>query len=212
MLRRSLTVVLRKAGYDVTAVGSAEEADEAMGISQPDLVMLDWMLPAQGGVSLLRTWRAQGLKCPVILLTARDAVEDRVIGLEAGANDYLCKPFAMEELLARVQVQVRDRITPVRNLALEACTVDLARHQVQRGEDTIKLSTKEAALLAHLAEHKGRAVERSELLQKVWGCSASVVTRTIDNTVLRLRSKIETDPASPKHVITVHGIGYRFEP
>ena len=163
-------------------------------------------------MSLLKTWRSRGLKCPVILLTARDAVADRVKGLEAGANDYLCKPFAMEELLARVQVQVRDRVGPIRSLPLEACTVDLARHQVHRDGQTLKLSTKEAALLSHLAENKGRAVERSELLQKVWGCRGSVVTRTIDNTVLRLRAKIESDPASPRHVITVHGVGYRFEP
>jgi DNA-binding response OmpR family regulator len=212
-LRLSLFASLRKAGYEVTAVPSAEEADQVLAAVGPQLVVLDWMLPARAGIELLAEWRTRGLEVPVILLTARDSLDDRVRGLRTGAQDYLVKPFATEELLARIEVQLRDRGIGRRILQLTDRVVDLGRQQVRRGEEAPEsLTTKEADLLAWLAERPGRAVSRDDLLRELWGYRSSAVTRTVDNTVLRLRAKIEADPARPRHVVTVHGLGYRFEP
>ncbi|MES2641284.1 MAG: response regulator transcription factor [Myxococcota bacterium] len=212
-LRIAVSASLRAAGYDVTAVGSAEEARVEAERLPPAIVVLDWMLPGEQGIDLLRGWRAAGLRFPIVLLTARDAVPDRVAGLSAGANDYLVKPFATEELLARVAVQLRDRVAPTSaRLRLSDREVDLARELVFHGKNEIALTTQEARCLAYLAERAGRNVDREDLLRDVWGYRGGVVTRSVDNTVLRLRAKIEPDPARPRHVLTVQGVGYRFEP
>lgn len=211
-LRIAVAAALRNAGYDVTAVGSAEEAREEAERAPPAVVVLDWMLPGEQGIDLLKAWRAAGQRFPVVLLTARDAVPDRVAGLGAGANDYVVKPFATEELLARVAVQLRDRATPSGRLRLSDREVDLAREVVIRGAEEVALTTQEARCLAYLAERAGRNVDREDLLRDVWGYRGGVVTRSVDNTILRLRAKIEPDAARPRHVITVQGTGYRFEP
>ncbi len=210
--RTALVTQLRNAGYRISAVGSAEEANDLMLTSPPDLVLLDRRLPGRGGLSVLQEWRARGVTIPVIVVTARGGVEDRVCGLEAGASDYLCKPFAIKELLARVSVQLRDYHDLHQTLELTASVVHLRQRRVQRGSETIKLSTREGDLLAYLVKHQGQLVMRSELLQVVWAYNPSIVLRTVDNTVLRLRSKLEADPSSPRHIRTVHGLGYRFDP
>jgi DNA-binding response OmpR family regulator len=217
-LRLSLATFLKARGYHVTAVGSAEEGELAADQQAPDIVLLDWNLPGQAGLDLLKSWRASGRRWPVIMLTARDAVADRVEGLTSGANDYIVKPFANEELLARVQVQLRDRALapaapPARpdELALDTCTVDLGREIVRRDGEETQLTTREAALLRYLVEHAGENVPREDLLREVWGWRARTATRALDNAVLRLRQKIEADPGQPRHVITVYGKGYRFE-
>ena len=211
-LRLAVAASLRNAGYDVVPVGSAEEAAEEVSRALPALVVLDWMLPGEQGIDLLKRWRAAGLRFPVILLTARDAVGDRVNGLVTGANDYVVKPFATEELLARVAVQLRDRVSPAGRLQLSDRVVDLAREVVIQGAEEVPLTTQEARCLAYLAERAGRGVDRDDLLRDVWGYRSAVQTRSVDNTILRLRAKIEPDPARPRHVITVQGRGYRFEP
>lgn len=212
-LRLSLSASLRKAGYQVTAVSSAEEADQLLAVEKPQLVVLDWMLPLRSGIDQLAEWRGRGIDVPVVLLTARDAVNDRVRGLRTGAQDYLVKPFATEELLARVEVQLRERGVGRRVLNLTDRIVDLGRQEVLRdGEVLDTLTTLEAELLGWLVARAGRAVTREQLLREVWDYRAAAVTRTVDNTVLRLRAKIEVDPARPRHVVTVHGTGYRYEP
>ncbi len=211
-LRLAVAASLRAAGYDVAAVGSAEEARDEAERAPPALVVLDWMLPGEQGIDLLKAWRATDHRFPVILLTARDAVPDRVAGLGAGANDYVVKPFATEELLARVAVQLRDRVASSGRLRLSDREVDLARELVFKGGEEIALTTQEARCLAYLAERAGRNVDREDLLRDVWGYRGGVVTRSVDNTILRLRAKIEPDAARPRHVITVQGTGYRFEP
>lgn len=211
-LRLAVAASLRNAGYDVVPVGSAEEAADEVSRALPALVILDWMLPGEQGIDLLKRWRAAGLRFPVILLTARDAVGDRVNGLVTGANDYVVKPFATEELLARVAVQLRDRVSPAGRLQLSDRVVDLAREVVIQGAEEVPLTTQEARCLAYLAERAGRGVDRDDLLRDVWGYRSAVQTRSVDNTILRLRAKIEPDPARPRHVITVQGRGYRFEP
>lgn len=211
-LRVALTASLRATGHEVAAVGSAEEARDEVARALPAVVVLDWMLPGEPGIDLLRSWRAAGLRFPVILLTARDAVKDRVDGLGSGANDYLVKPFATEELLARIAVQLRDRPASSGRLRLSDREVDLARELVFVHGQELPLTTQEARTLAYLAERAGRSVDREDLLRDVWGYRGAVQTRSVDNTILRLRAKIEPDPARPRHVLTVQGVGYRFEP
>lgn len=209
-LRLSLGASLRQAGYEVLPFGSAEEADAAVAVAEPAAAVVDWMLPGQSGIDLLRSWRQAGRGFPVIVLTARDAVDDRVQGLDAGADDYLVKPFATEELLARIRVCLRGRATGSA-LTLSGCTVDLARGVVRRGDQEIELTTKEVELLRFLAANPGRNLDRDELHRKVWGHVGQALGRSVDNAVARLRTKVEDDPKRPRHILTVHGAGYRFE-
>ncbi|RME72366.1 MAG: DNA-binding response regulator [Planctomycetota bacterium] len=204
---------LRGRGYHVDAVASAEEASRHVEQHPPDLVVLDWVLPGESGYDLLRRWRADGHRFPVILLSARDTVEHRVQGLEAGANDYVIKPFAIEELLARVAVQLRERGgEPHAELRLGPVRVDLEHELVHNGGKQLRLTTLEARTLQYLAARPGQTVPRDELLREVWGFPRPVRTRAVDNTISRLRGKIEPEPNQPRHIITVHGVGYRFQP
>jgi len=215
-LRLGLSTSLRGRGYDVVAVGSAEEAQEAARTAPPDIVVLDWNLPGESGLALLERWRATGVTVPVILLTARDAVPDRVRGLDSGADDYVVKPFDTDELVSRIGARLRARpnttATTANTLLIGGATIELARGVVRRGSKTYHLTTQEAAALAYLAARPGQTVERDDLLREVWNYRGGVVTRAVDNAILRLRAKVEPNPAEPRHILTVHGIGYRFEP
>lgn len=210
-LRLSVAANLRAAGFEVTPVASAEEAALAHAAASFELVVLDWMLPGKSGMELLQDWRAQGVRTPVILLTARDAIADRVQGLGAGADDYLVKPFATEELVARIQVQLRRRAPAARGTPLSDRSLDLSREVVVGPDGEQRLTTREAELLRYLVARAGHTVSREELQREVWGYAESLVTRAVDNTVRRLRPKLEQDPARPKHLLTVHGTGYRLE-
>jgi two-component system KDP operon response regulator KdpE len=217
-LRLSLTTSLRAAGHDVTACASAEEANAAARQLEPELVVLDWNLPGMDGATLLKRWRAEGKHFPVLMVSARNKTSEKLEALlQAGADDYLTKPFATEELLARIEVQLRRRHakaqTPPPPLRLGERVVDLSRRTVQSGEETITLTTQEAQLLAYLVVRPSRLIPRTELLREVWGYrNPNVRTRAVDNAIYRLRAKLEVDPAEPKHLLVEHGMGYRFEP
>ncbi len=213
-VRRAIAKYLRQQGWEVTVAGSAEEAIDLVGSWQPDAVLLDWGLPGMSGRDLVVHWRSQSRDFPVILLTARSGLEDLIAGLEAGADDYLRKPCYPEELLARLRVRLRSRSSAgaVSCLHLEGCEVDLELQQVARGGVLQRLTTREVELLSYLARRPGVAVSRDELHREIWGFPTSVVTRSADNVVRRLRTKIELEPARPRHIITVHGVGYRFVP
>ncbi len=213
-LRLALSTTLKTEGYEITAVASAEEAEQAVS-PWPDVAIVDWNLPGKSGLELLQQWRAEKKMFPVIFLSGRATVSERVTGLRAGASDYISKPFASEELLARVAVQLRDHtLTPPKGmLRFNAARVDLDREEVLLANgDSCPLTSQEASLLSYFAAHPRRVISRAELLREVWGFKRVVRTRAVDNTVLRLRGKIEPDPSCPRHVITVHGTGYRFEP
>jgi len=211
-LRLSLSASLRAQGWEISAAASAEEGAHAAEAHPPDLAVLDWMLPGKSGVELLAEWRAAGRGWPVILLTARDEVADRVRGLESGADDYVVKPFATEELIARIRARLRARPAAAsRVLRLTGCEVDLDRLEIRRGAERLPLTTREADLLAYLAHRAGQDVPRDDLLREVWGYRGAVVTRSVDNAVLRLRAKLEGDPARPRHLLTAHGVGYRLQ-
>lgn len=212
-MRLLLADNLADEGYAVTAAGDAEGALAAIGARLPALILLDVMLPRMSGFELLKTLRARDIHTPVIVLTARAEETDRVIGLDLGADDYLVKPFNLRELFARVRAQLRrddwDHGEPGSFVVGDAI-VNVRKRQVLRGGQRLDLSTREFELLRYLLAHRGEVVSREQLLKDVWGYSQAVVTRTVDNYVLRLRAHLEPHPHDPRYLITVHGEGYQL--
>lgn len=200
-------------GYQVETAGDGNTA-LSRALAEPfDLVILDVMLPGKDGFEVCRELRSRGSQVPVLMLTARSQVIDRVVGLKLGADDYLTKPFEMIELLARVEALLRR--SPVPAAPAGTCTfgdvrVDFRRAEVFRGDEPVTLSALEFKLLAYFIENRGALLTRDELLDKVWGYDAMPVTRTVDVHVGSLRQKLERNPSHPEFILTVHRRGYRF--
>ncbi len=212
-IRRGLGDALRVAGYTVTSQSDGFGGLKAAIDQRPDLLVLDLMLPGLSGYEICRQLRSDGNQVPIIMLTARAEEMDRVLGLNLGADDYLTKPFSMPELIARVQAVLRrtrpDSAAPV-SLSFGNVVVDFLRFEAQKAGNTVPLSRKEFGMLRSLATRDGIVVRREELLDEVWGEDEYPSTRTIDNHVASLRSKLEDDPGSPRHLLTMHGVGYRL--
>jgi len=213
-MRMALEDILKAAGYRVLTAADGE-AGMALAVGEkPDLILLDVMMPKLDGLALCAELRRQALATPVLMLTARGQVEDRVAGLDTGADDYLVKPFSTDELLARVRALVRRAQrkagTPVR-IVLGEVVVDLVKHTARRGRKAVHLTAREYAMLRLLAESRGEPVSRERFLDVVWGYTAFPTTRTVDMHIAALRAKIELDPDNPKWITTVHGVGYRLE-
>jgi len=213
-MRVALEDVLRAAGYRVlTAADGAAGLDLAVG-EKPDLVLLDVMLPKLDGLSVCAELRRHGLAVPVLMLTARGRVEDRVAGLDTGADDYLVKPFSTDELLARVRALLRRsqrRTGAPAGLTLGEVVVDFASQTARVGDTPLRLTAREFGMLRLLAECRGEPVPRERFLDVVWGYTAFPTTRTVDTHMAALRAKIERDPQRPRWITTVHGVGYRLE-
>jgi DNA-binding response OmpR family regulator len=213
-MRMALEDVLTAAGYRVLVAPDGRTGLEAAVEEKPDLVLLDVMLPKLDGLALCSELRRLGQATPVLMLTARGQVEDRVAGLDRGADDYLVKPFSTEELLARVRALLRrgqPRAAPPLVLVLGEVVVDLAKQTARRGGKAIHLTAREYAMLRLLAESRGEPVSRERFLDRVWGYTAFPTTRTIDTHMAALRAKIEADAERPRWITTVHGVGYRLE-
>jgi DNA-binding response OmpR family regulator len=220
-LQETLAYNLDLQGYQVNVVGDGGSALTMARKLRPDLIVLDIMLPVMDGFEVCRILR-QEMSAPILLLTARDNEIDRVIGLEMGADDYLTKPFSMREFVARVKAQLR-RVRLVREemgnevalpkevLHFGNLTLDLTRREVLVDEVPQALKPKEFDLLLFLARHLGQVLSRELILERVWGWEFTGGSRTVDVHVRWLREKIEADPGNPKRIITVRGIGYRFE-
>jgi DNA-binding response OmpR family regulator len=212
-IRRGLVDALTFAGYGVLQAADGRAGLEAALSAQPDLVLLDILMPKLDGVSVLREVRKAGAGVPVIFLTAKGQEEDRVRGLRAGADDYVVKPFSATEVLARVEAVLRrsaERPAPVRSIAIAGLRIDFDRREVRRpsGETSV-LPELEGKVLLYLAGNPGRAVSREELLQRVWGLDPrGVQTRAVDMAVARLREHLGDDPDAPRVVVTVRGKGY----
>jgi len=210
----TLTDRLSAEGYEVAAAsdgpsGFARAAGEAW-----DLILLDVMLPGRSGFDVCRDLRQQGVGTPVIMLTARGQVIDKVLGLKLGADDYLTKPFDMLELLARVEVQLRRAATSSQGAAelrFGDVVIDTRKAEVRRAGQVVDLSAREFLLLKYFVEHRGETLSREQLLNEVWGYHAMPSTRTVDVHVAWLRQKIEPNPRHPQYILTLHGLGYRFQ-
>ena len=209
---RGLEDNLRFEGYETVAARDGEEALALIASAVPDLVLLDIMMPRMSGWDVCRELRQRGVDVPVIMLTARGAEADRVLGLELGADDYVTKPFSLRELLARVRAVLR-RPGPRQKsdeLAFGDVRIQRRARRVFKGGRELTMTRKEFDLLAYLVEHRGDVVTRERLLDEVWGYERFPTTRTVDTHVLRLRRKLEADPDHPTWILTVHAQGYRF--
>jgi DNA-binding response OmpR family regulator len=209
---RGLEDNLRFEGYQTVAATNGEDALALALSDAPDLVLLDVMMPRMSGWDVCRELRRRGVDVPVIMLTARGAEVDRVLGLELGADDYVTKPFSLRELLARVRAVLR-RPGPrqkFEEFAFGDARVHLRGRQVFTAGREVRMTRKEFDLLVFLVEHRGEVVTRERLLDEVWGYERFPTTRTVDTHILKLRRKLEADPDRPRWILTVHGQGYKF--
>jgi DNA-binding response OmpR family regulator len=205
---------LTRAGYDSATAGDGAEALRLVAERQPDLVVLDLMLPGVGGLEVLRRLREDGRGPAVILLTAKGEQDDRIVGLRSGADDYVVKPFSPNELVARVEAVLRRVISPdeqAEALAFDGLEIDARARRVRAAGEEVALSQREFDLLHFLALHPGQAFSRDQLMDRVWESAFHNDTSTVTVHVRRLRAKIEPDPERPRFIQTVWGVGYRFE-
>ena len=205
---------LNSEGYRVETASDGETGLERATIGSFDLVILDVMLPRKNGFDVCRDIRQRGLQMPILMLTAKGQIIDKVLGLKLGADDYLTKPFDMMELMARVESLLRRARTPIApaagSYAFGSVEVDFRRAEVMREGRAVELSALEFKLLSHFVEHRGEVLSRDHLLDKVWGYEATPFTRTVDVHVAALRQKVEPRPGKPQFILTVHGQGYKF--
>jgi DNA-binding response OmpR family regulator len=213
-MRTALCDVLVAEGYRPLTAPDGESGLRRAVEEKPDLVLLDIMMPKLDGYAVCAELRRLAIPVPVLMLTAKGQIEDRVMGLDAGADDYLVKPFSTEELLARVRAllrRTRRQTHAPGKLKLGEVEIDLVRQTAARGRKILHLTAKEFAMLRLLAESPGEPVSRERFLDVVWGYTAFPTTRTVDNHIASLRSKVERDPDEPRWITTVHGVGYRLE-
>jgi DNA-binding response OmpR family regulator len=213
---------LSRQDYEVLTAMDGQKALEIARKERPDLVVLDLMLPGIDGIEVCRILR-QEMSVPILMLTARDEEVDKIVGLEVGADDYMTKPFSMRELIARVKALLRrERLIreelsaasdtpPAKLLVFGDVTIDQSRREVRRDGESLHLKPREYELLVFLARHRGMVLSRDLILERVWGWDYDGGSRTVDVHVHWLREKIEPDPKQPRRIVTVRGVGYRFE-
>lgn len=217
----SLETDLQTEGYEVVLVSDGAQAvPRALGESF-DLILLDVMLPNKDGFEICRQLRHKGLKTPIILLTAKTHEAEKILGLDVGADDYVTKPFSLRELRARIRALLRRAVPDLpKSGAASAlnevhkfgsCELDLARFELRRNGESVDTTTTELKLLSAFIRNRGRLLTRERLLDEVWGTGIAVTDRVIDNHVVSLRKKIEDEPATPRYLISVRGLGYRFD-
>ncbi len=204
-------------GYEVTVAADGEEGIRSALQVRPHLILLDVMLPGMDGFEVCRLLRAKGIKAPILMLTARGQEIDKVRGLELGADDYITKPFGVRELLARIKAALRrahasEAEEPPEEIAIGSARVSFLAGKITRGRRELPLGHYESEILKMLMAEKGRVVDRARILSDVWGLENEPMNRSVDNHIVSLRRKIEDDPADPRHIITVHGFGYKFVP
>lgn len=209
-LAEMLGIVLNGAGIEVDLVSRGDEVLDVVRNNPPDLILLDVMLPGLDGVEVCKQIREHSIQVPIVMLTAKGDTHDIVLGLEAGADDYMVKPFKPSELVARIKTRLRRTTSHVKsNLTLGDISIDLVEHTICRGTKEIPLTRLEFDLLVALAKEPGRVFTREALLNEVWGYRHSTDTRLVNVHVQRLRAKVEHDPENPTIITTVRGIGYK---
>jgi DNA-binding response OmpR family regulator len=211
---RLLADNLKCEDYEVHTATDGDSASRLVRQIRPDLLILDLMLPKSSGYDVCRRMRAENIATPILMLTARGEEMDRVLGLDLGADDYVTKPFSIREVMARVRALLRRAGVPggvfPDELKFAEATIDFRRYEARRKGVPLDLTRKEFGLLRFMASRVGEAISRAELLNEVWGLENYPTTRTVDNHIASLRSKLEHDAADPKHLLTVHGVGYKL--
>jgi two-component system response regulator RegX3 len=212
----ALSYMLRKEGFEVSVAGTGPSALTEFDRTGADIVLLDLMLPEMSGTEVCRQLR-QRSHVPIIMVTARDSEIDKVVGLEIGADDYVTKPYSPRELVARIRAVLRRQITEVAELSTPTLSagpvrMDVERHVVTVDGAAVQLPLKEFELLELLLRNAGRVLTRGQLIDRVWGADYVGDTKTLDVHVKRLRSKVEPEPSTPRYIVTVRGLGYKFEP
>jgi DNA-binding response OmpR family regulator len=212
-MRTALSDTLEDEGHRIMSAADGPVGIKKAVDEKPDLVLLDIMMPKLDGFAVCRELRRLGLRMPVLMLTAKGQIDDKVAGLDAGADDYLVKPFNRLELLARVRALLRrtaGSTPPPEKITFGRVTVDFLRGECRNAGRALKLTPKELAMLRLLSERPGEVVTRDEFLDRVWGYGSYPVTRTVDNHIARLRGKLETDPSAPRYLLTANKSGYRL--
>ena len=210
---RGLADNLACESHEVLTAPDGESGYSLARTRKPDLILLDLMLPRMSGYELCRKLRAESVATPIVMLTARGDEADRIVGLDLGADDYITKPFSVRELLARIRAVLRRaqaQSALPSELRFGDVIVDFRRYEAHRNGHAVDLTRKEFGLLRLLAARAGEPVTRDELLNEVWGYDANPTTRTVDNHVASLRAKLEENPSEPRHLFTVHGVGYKW--
>lgn len=216
---RGLADNLERELHEVLTAADGEMGLQLIKQRKPDLVILDLMLPKLSGYEVCRQMRAEGIATPILMLTARGEETDRVVGLDLGADDYVSKPFSIRELLARVRALLRrgqPSTATLDQLKVDDVAIDFRRYEARKGrppnDKPLDMTRREFQLLRALASRAGDVVTREELLNQVWGLEVFPTTRTVDNHIAGLRAKLEADPAEPRHLVTVRGVGYKWVP
>lgn len=211
-VRSSLVLNLELEGFRTVTASDGEQGVQVVLDNSPDLIVLDVNMPKKDGLEACREIRNRGISSPIILLTARSAEVDKVLGLELGADDYLAKPFGMLELVARVKALLRRGkvFKEIDKIQFDDVSVDFKAYRAEKNCNPLELSAREYRLLRYLVAKGGSVVTRDELLDEVWGYNSYPTTRTVDNHIAKLRQKIESNIDDPRHILTVHGVGYKF--
>jgi DNA-binding response OmpR family regulator len=210
---RGLADNLRFESHEVLTATDGEVACTLIREQHPELIILDLMLPRLSGYEVCRRMRSEGVTTPIVMLTARGEEADRVLGLDLGADDYVSKPFSVRELMARVRAVLRraQGLSHLRNdAAFDDVVVDFRRYEARRSGQPLEMTRKEFGTLRLLVSREGEVVSRDELLNEVWGYEATPTTRTVDNHIASLRAKLEAMPSEPRHLLTIHGVGYKW--
>ena len=211
-LRRGLAMNFEYKGFRVLTAATGDEGMKKAFDARPDLIVLDIILPGPSGLEILSELRSRDRMVPVLILSARDTTDHKIEGLNLGADDYLTKPFELPELLARADAMLRRRTYEEPVISFGEVEVDPIKRTVLRGSDPVELSAREFDVLLLLARAPGRPFTRDAIIDRVWGWGFSGTNRTVDNTILALRQKIEPDPVHPVHILTVRQVGYKLEP
>src|SRR5690349_12291220 len=200
-------------GYEVSVARDGKEGLQKALAEKVDIILLDVMLPVMSGIDVCRTLRSRGIETPILMLTARSQEIDKVVGLEVGADDYVTKPFSIKELLARIRAHLRrasKQVVELDSFKFGDVELNFKKYAARKRGQALELSAREFEILRYLIRRRGEIVTRDQLLDEVGGYVSSPVTRTVDNPTAKLRQKIVQDPSAPKHIITVHRLGYRF--
>jgi two-component system, OmpR family, alkaline phosphatase synthesis response regulator PhoP len=208
-----LSMNLKLEGFEVLQAQDGAQGLQRAIDERPDLVVLDIMLPEMNGYEIIKELRRRGIDIPVVLLSARNREQDKILGLDLGADDYVVKPFGLQEVLARIKAVLRRKYAKAaESLSFGEALIDLDAKTVVRGGQPVDLTAQEFKLLVYLAQNAGRTFNRDELLSGAWGFDYQGTARTVDNFIRQLRLKLEPQPDEPRYFVTVRGLGYRFEP